>query len=332
MSDRLAAMREWLLRVWPEADPALVPASSDASFRRYFRVRADGVSRIVMDAPPDRESVQRYVQVARKLADAGVHVPDVYAVDEARGFVLLSDLGARTYLDALVDADAAEGLYADAIAALLRQQTCADPSGLPPYDRALLERELGIFREWFLGRHLGVTLDAQADAALVSVEGLLVEAALAQPTTFVHRDFHSRNLMVCEPNPGVLDFQDAVVGPIAYDLVSLLRDCYVAWPRERVAGWLRAYHVQAARAGLPVGSIQEFTRAFDLAGVQRHLKAIGIFARLWHRDGKEAYLGDVPRVLDYVLEAAAMHRELEPLRRLVERAVLPHMESAGSRR
>jgi N-acetylmuramate 1-kinase len=332
MSDRLAEMREWLARVWPEAGAELAPASSDASFRRYFRVRAGGISRIAMDAPPERESVQRYVQVARKLAQAGVHVPDVYAVDEARGFLLLGDFGERTYLDALASADAADALYRDAIAALLRLQTRADPSGLPGYDRALLERELGIFREWFLGRHLGVALDAASDAALASVEKLLVESALAQGTTFVHRDYHSRNLMVCERNPGVLDFQDAVVGPIAYDLVSLLRDCYVGWPSEHVARWLRAYHAQAASAGLPVGSLAELTRAFDLSGVQRHLKALGIFARLWHRDGKGAYLGDMPRVLGHVLEVAAQHRELEPLRALVERDVLPNMPQAGSRR
>jgi aminoglycoside/choline kinase family phosphotransferase len=325
VTERLAELRKWLAAVVAEPDLELFPASSDASFRRYFRVQTADGSRVVMDAPPDRESVQRYVLVARVLSRAGVHVPQILASDPERGFLLLGDLGDRTYLQALEHGQPPDPLYTDALAALLRIQRHAEPDALPPYDRALLERELAIFREWFLERHLGLRIDAAMAADLVAVDAFLVHAALAQPRTVVHRDYHSRNLMVTEPNPGVLDFQDAVVGPIAYDLVSLLRDCYVAWPAEQVTEWLQAYHGRAAAAGLPVGALATFRRAFDLAGVQRHLKAIGIFARLWHRDGKAGYLGDIPRVLSYVQAVAPPYRELDALRRLMEREVLPRM-------
>jgi hypothetical protein len=323
--ERLDELRRWLNEVLPDSRSKLEPASSDASFRRYFRIGTRDGSRIVMDAPPERESVQRYVRIARMFARAGVHVPEVYAVDIERGFLLLGDLGAQTYLDVLANGQAAEPLYADAIAALLRIQKAGDGVELPQYDRALLERELAIFREWFLDRHLGLQLGAPKSAALREVESFLVEAALVQPQTVVHRDYHSRNLMVSSPNPGVLDFQDAVVGPIAYDLVSLLRDCYIAWPPEQVSAWLRGYHAQATAAGLPVGSPADFSRGFDLAGVQRHLKAIGIFARLSHRDGRHGYLGDIPRVLDYVDEVARGYRQLQPLQRLIDRDVRPRL-------
>ena len=325
MPERIDELRRWLAEVIPDRGVDPVPASSDASFRRYFRIGTREGSRIVMDAPPDRESVQRYVLVARKLATAGVHVPEVYAMDVERGFLLLGDLGDETYLDALGRGEPAGSLYGDAIAALLRLQKSGDASGLPEYDRALLVRELAIFREWFLDRHLGVQLDASASAELARVEAFLVDAALAQPRTLVHRDYHSRNLMLSEPNPGVLDFQDAVVGPVAYDLASLLRDCYIAWSSEQVAEWLRDYHEDAKASGLPVGTLATFTRGFDLAGVQRHLKAIGIFARLWHRDGKGGYLADIPRVLDYVQDVAREYRELAPLGGLIEREVRPRL-------
>jgi aminoglycoside/choline kinase family phosphotransferase len=323
--ERVDELRRWLAEVIPDRGVDPVPASSDASFRRYFRIGTREGSRIVMDAPPDRESVQRYVLVARKLATAGVHVPEVYAMDVERGFLLLEDLGDDTYLDALARGEPADPLYADAIETLLRLQKSGDASGLPDYDRALLGRELEIFREWFLERHLGVQLDASVSEALARVEAFLMDAALAQPRTLVHRDYHSRNLMLSEPNPGVLDFQDAVVGPVAYDLVSLLRDCYIAWSRERVAAWLSDYHEDATASGLPVGTLATFTRGFDLAGVQRHLKAIGIFARLWHRDGKDGYLADIPRVLDYVQDVARDYRELAPLACLIEREVRPRL-------
>jgi aminoglycoside/choline kinase family phosphotransferase len=323
VTERSAELRKWLAGVVAEPDLELVPASSDASFRRYFRVHTAVGSRIVMDAPPDRESVQRFVQVASVLARAGVHVPEILASDPERGFLLLGDLGEQTYLQALENGQPADPLYADALDTLLRLQHRAEPDALPLYDRALLERELGIFREWFLERHLGLRLDDSMVADLQAVNAFLVDAALAQPRTVVHRDYHSRNLMVTDPNPGVLDFQDAVVGPIAYDLVSLLRDCYVAWPAAKVTDWVREYHGRAAAVGLPVGTPSAFARAFDLVGVQRHLKAIGIFARLWHRDGKRGYLGDIPRVLDYVQEVVLPYRELNGLRRLIEREVLP---------
>jgi aminoglycoside/choline kinase family phosphotransferase len=323
VTERLSELRAWLAGVLPDGSPDLVPASSDASFRRYFRLRAGGVSRIAMDAPPDRESVQRYVDVARILAGAGVHVPEILALDVGRGFLLLEDLGDATYLDALRRGADAEALYADALAALVRIQSRADAGALPRYDRALLERELGIFREWFLGRHLGVDPEETMPGELARIEAFLVAEALAQPVCFVHRDYHSRNLMPSHPNPGVLDFQDAVAGPVSYDVVSLLRDCYIAWPPARVEAWLHDYHAAAAKAGVPLPQLAAFTRGFDLAGIQRHLKAIGIFARLWHRDGKPGYLDDIPRVLDYVLGVAAGYRELDPLRRLIEEEVLP---------
>jgi aminoglycoside/choline kinase family phosphotransferase len=326
---RLDLLRHWLESTLGFHDFELAPASADASFRRYFRVtRAEG-SAVVMDAPPGKEDVGPYLRVAQMLEDAGVHAPHVIARNAEQGFLLLSDLGSTTYLEALRDPLRAEPLYRDAIAALIRFQSrgrghCA---ALPPYDERLLRNEMRLFPDWLVSRHLGLATDGDFDTTLAGAADLLVANALEQPQVFVHRDYHSRNLMVCDgANPGILDFQDAVHGALTYDLVSLLRDCYIAWPQERVLGWVREYRRLAAEAGLDTGTDEnQFLRWFDLMGVQRHLKAAGIFARLWHRDGKPGYLRDVPRTLSYVVEACARHEDLDSLGNLVRARVLPAM-------
>lgn len=322
------------------SDFDIAPASEDASFRRYFRVtfaNADR-SRIVMDAPPDKEDIGPYIKVAQRLVDAGINAPVVIERNLAEGFLLLSDLGSRTYLMDLSAGRNVDTLYADALAALVRMQKgCARVDDLPPYDEALLRREMELFPDWFLGRHLGLTLTSDERRDLDSAFAALIRSALAQPRVFVHRDYHSRNLMITGgeslgPNPGVLDFQDAVHGPIAYDLVSLLRDCYVAWPIERVRAWVGDYRRMAGAAGLNVGeSEMQLLRWFDLMGVQRHLKAIGIFARLWHRDGKRGYLNDIPRTLDYIRQVAPHYPELGPLLRLIELKVVPALAAMAGR-
>lgn len=292
---------------------SLVPASGDASFRRYFRIEVDGASRIVMDAPPTSENVGSFIDVAGLMERADVTVPRVLASDTERGFVLLSDLGSLRYRDRL-DADTADDLYHDAIMALVRLQQVIreDGSVLPPYDEALLRRELGLFREWFLERDCAVRLSPSSVALYDAVTALLVDSALQQPRVFVHRDYHSRNLMVCQDgNPGILDFQDAVWGPITYDLVSLLRDCYIGWPDQRVERWMGHYLACARDAGVAIPDDPVlFRRWFDLMGMQRHLKAIGIFSRLALRDGKRGYLDDIPRTLGYVIAICERYSEL----------------------
>jgi len=328
---RLTELRTWLrddLR-FPEFE--LTTASEDASFRRYFRVTRPGGTLIVMDAPPAKEDLGPYLRVAGMLGEIGVHAPRVLEANTARGFLLLSDLGSTTYLRALEDRGRADALYGDAIDALIEIQARGMPHAarLPPYDAKLLRFEMSLFPDWLLGRHLGVALEAGEASMLASTMDLLTEAALAQPRVFVHRDYHSRNLMVCPgANPGILDFQDAVHGPISYDLVSLLRDCYIAWPAERVRTWLEHYRRGAARHGLDVAASEtQFARWFDLMCVQRHLKTSGIFCRLWHRDGKPGYLDDIPRTLGYVREAAARHDALAGLVELLDRRVLPRLEA-----
>lgn len=315
------ALARWVADTLADPSCDIRPASADASFRRYFRVRvADGKTYIVMDAPPDKEDSRPYVEVARRLRGLGLNVPEILARDMAQGFLLITDLGAQLYLEALT-ADSVERLYGDALGALVVLQAgiYTDSSFLPPYDAPLLLREMELFREWYLGRHLGLTLSSEQHATLDRSFAVLAESALAQPRVWVHRDYHSRNLMVCpRHNPGILDFQDAVSGPVTYDLVSLLRDCYIAWPRARVEGWVKGYYALAHGSGIPVGDDDAlFLRWFDLMGVQRHLKAIGIFARLNHRDGKSGYLNDIPRTLGYVLDVSARYAELHPLRRLL---------------
>ena len=316
-----------LLTLWLNTLPApaliissLRPASSDASFRRYFRVdAADGGSFIVMDAPPPQENVQPFIDVANLFAATSVTVPTILAQDVAQGFLLLTDLGSTTYLSVLNN-DTAHKLYLDAIDALVLLQSQSKPGVLPDYDRALLHRELMLFPDWYLSKHLGATLTDTQTAELNKVFDILLANNLAQPQVYVHRDYHSRNLMVLERgNPGILDFQDAVYGPLTYDLVSLLRDAYVEWDEEMVLDWAIRYWERARRAGLPVNpDIDAFYRDFEFMGLQRHLKVLGIFARLCHRDGKDAYLKDLPLVMAYTRKTAHRYIELKPLIRLLD--------------
>ena len=311
---RLDLARRWLSIELGLGPYTLAPASSDASFRRYFRVTVGDDTLILMDAPPEKEDSRPFIDLAGRLAEAGVSVPRVLEVNGGQGFLLLTDLGSTPYL-ATLGANTRDRLYGDALDALLRMQTLVRTEGLPVYDERLLRFELGIFREWFLARHLGLSLTDARARALTRAEDELVAAALEQPSGFVHRDYHSRNLMVlAEGNPGVLDFQGALVGPVTYDLVSLLRDCYIAWPPEYVVGTALAFQRRLEAAGvLPETAPATFLRWFDLMGVQRHLKAVGIFARLNHRDGKPHYLGDIPRTLGYVREVASRRPELRGL-------------------
>ena len=319
---RLTQVSTWLATL---TAPALIvgslrPASADASFRRYFRIDgSDGATYIVMDAPPPQEDVRPFIKVAEMFGATGVTVPTVLAQDVAHGFLLLSDMGTTTYLQQLSN-DTAHKLYLDAIESLVLLQVQSQPDVLPEYDRALLQRELMLFPDWYLNKHLGVTLTDDQTTTLHKVFDVLLANNLAQPQVYVHRDYHSRNLMVLDKgNPGILDFQDAVYGPITYDLVSLLRDAYVKWDEEMVLDWAIRYWERAKRAGLPVNpDIDAFYRDFEFMGLQRHLKVLGIFARLSHRDGKDAYLNDMPLVMEYVSKTAHRYIELKPLIRLLE--------------
>lgn len=314
--------REQQLCAWLKTLPGfgefgITPASGDASFRRYFRITAGADSWIAMDAPPDKEDTQPFVAITRRLQAGGLSVPHCFHADEQSGFLLLTDLGTELYLDRLCS-ETADELYGDALAALLRMQGLP-ADGLPSYDEQLLLREMELFREWFLERHLGAQLTREQHATLDHIFTQLVSSALDQPVVFVHRDYHSRNLIVVPAgtkidNPGILDYQDAVCGPITYDLVSLLRDCYVDWPQARVEDWALGYRDRAAEAGI-VGEIGDslWLHWFDFMGVQRHLKAIGIFSRLNHRDGKVGYLRDIPRTLAYVQGAASRHDSIGAL-------------------
>ncbi|MGH8482600.1 MAG: aminoglycoside phosphotransferase family protein, partial [Nevskiaceae bacterium] len=300
------------------------------------RPHAGARSWIVMDAPPGREDCRPFVAVARLLRGWGLHAPEIVAEDLAQGFLLLSDLGTQTFLEALAEGNAdapfVDSLFADAVGALvtLQARAQAEPAalaGLPPYDATLLWREARLFGDWYLPRHLGVTLHGEEAGELERVLGLLVKSALAQPRTFVHRDYMPRNLMVSTPNPGILDFQDAVVGPVSYDAVCLFKDAFLSWPAARVEGWLRGYWEQARAAQLPVpASFAEFWRQAEWMGLQRHLKVLGIFARLTYRDGKAHYVADTPRFVRYVMEVAPRYPELAPLASLFRRHVLPKVE------
>lgn len=317
---RQALIATWLAACYPGRPFTLTPASADASFRRYFRVTfGEGPSCIVMDAPPPHEDCRPWLAVQRLFHAAGVHVPEVLAEDVEQGFLLLSDLGGTTYLTALGASNAA-GLYIDAIDALVRIQVASRPGVLPEYDRALLLRELELFPEWYLARHLQIELSAAERESLRQVFERILAVNLAEPRVFVHRDYHSRNLMVASPNPGIIDFQDAVYGPLSYDMVSLLRDAYITWDEEQELDWLIAYWERARRAGLPIAAdFAAFHCDYEWMGVQRQLKVLGIFARLCHRDGKADYLNDMPRVLAYLRRTCERYDALSPLRRILDR-------------
>jgi aminoglycoside/choline kinase family phosphotransferase len=327
MDTRLSLLRDWLRSI-PDGHglqpDTLRPASADASFRRYFRVDAaarHGGTLIAMDAPPPMEDCAPFVHAAEVLARGGVTVPAVIEADLPRGLLLLEDFGTVTYLSRL-DAASAPALYGDAMRALVAMQRASDADSFPPYDRALLMRELRLFPDWYLARHKGVTLDAADQATLDAAFETLIANIEAQPRVHVHRDFHSRNLMVLPGarNPGILDFQDAVHGPITYDLVSLLRDAYVRWEEEAVLDWAIRYWQQALAARLPVSAdFGAFYRDFEWMGLQRHLKVLGIFARLCHRDGKDGYVADMPRVMGYVHAVLTRYNGFGALARLLDR-------------
>lgn len=319
MDDRLNALDAWLRATLANAPFRIEPASADASFRRYFRVFLDeGRTLIAMDAPPQREDSAPFVRIAKMFRDAGLNAPEVLAQDLAAGFLLLTDLGTRSYLQAL-RAENFDALFGDATTALVKWQSATRPGSLPAYDEALLRRELSLFPEWYVGRHLGVQLDDRQRQALEATFQRILAANLAEPRVNVHRDYMPRNLMVCEPNPGILDFQDAVIGPISYDVACLFRDAFISWDEERVLDGTIRYWEKARKAGLPVRpDFGDFWRDVEWMGLQRHLKVLGIFARLHYRDGKQGYLEDTPRFIGYVRHAVGRYGELAALGRLLD--------------
>jgi aminoglycoside/choline kinase family phosphotransferase len=325
IDSRLDTLRNWLIGLkpsWQLDISTLAPASADASFRRYFRIHSqnpDLGSLIVMDAPPEHEPLTSFISVAILLTEAGLHVPKILEINLGQGFLLLSDLGTNTYLAELTE-KTADYLYADASDTLVKMQLASKANVLPNYDATFLHRELDLFPDWYLKKHLQIKLTQTQDLQLRQAFALIVQNNLAQPQVYVHRDFHSRNLMVtANHNPGVLDFQDAVYGPITYDACSLWRDAYIAWPEERVLDWLIQYWEKGRKQGLPMADdFGQFYRDFEWMGLQRHLKVLGIFARLCHRDGKDAYLKDIPLVLQYALATAKRYIELKPLARILE--------------
>ena len=330
---RLAELTAWLATSLGTRSIRLAPASADASFRRYFRVWDGATTWIAMDAPPPNEDVRPFVSVARRLHAAGLSVPVVADADEARGFLRLTDLGSTHYLAAFQAGFTPEALYPSAARALCRMQ--CDPSlgaGLTAYDASVMAREVSLFPDWFLRRHLDMEPGPSVLAIIARSLAVMTTAAAAQPQVFVHRDYHSRNLMLLdERGPGVLDFQDAIRGPVGYDLVSLYKDCYVRWPRDAVLGWVEEYRQLAVAGGLRLPGRDEFVRGFDLIGLQRHLKVLGIFARLWYRDGKASYLADLPRVLAYVREVTLLYPELAELEQFLVAEVEPRFAAAQRR-
>jgi len=315
---RRAALENWLAQVLG-ATPYLEPVSSDASFRRYFRlIDATGASLIAMDAPPAHEDTAQFLAVAGLMRGAGVHVPEVYAAAPAAGFALLSDLGTRTYLNAIGEANA-DALIADALSTLVRWQSATRPCCLPPYDEAVLRRELALFPDWYVARHLGRRFTSGQSRSWARVCDALVRLVRAQPQVYVHRDFILRNLMVSIPCPGVIDFQDALIGPMAYDVLTLFRDAFYHCAEARIARGVERYLELARAAKLPVpATTDEFLRWFDLIGVQRHLKVIGIFARLAYRDRKPRYLAEIPRFLGYLNDVAPRYPETATLVSLLD--------------
>lgn len=315
--DRQLELEQWLNGILSNQSFSISVASADASFRRYFRVHLDDRTLIAMDAPPEKESCEPFVRIAGLFAACGINVPSVVAQDLSQGFLLLTDLGDDTYLSILDDKNAQQ-LYGDATAALIQLQLASKPNMLPQYDQALLMREMQLFKDWYIEKHLNITLDANQQSVLDRTFDLLQENARQQTQTYVHRDYHARNLMVCNQNPGILDFQDAVYGPITYDLVSLFKDAYIEWDEALVIDWLVRYWEKAKQVGLLV---QEdfglFYRDFEWMGAQRHIKILGIFARLNYRDGKEAYIKDMPLVMHYLRRVCERYPELRPMFKLL---------------
>ncbi len=338
-TDRHATLLEFVRGALANEEFKISRASADASFRSYWRIALAATETdperhwIVMDAPPDKEDLGAWLEIDSRLRAAGLHAPEVLSVDLQFGFVLMQDFGVRTYLPELAE-KTVDGLYADALDALLRMQTRVDVTGLPAYDRERLVTEMELLPEWFLKRHLGHEISREDRDIIDAAFACLVHAADEQPRAFVHRDFHSRNLMIIDHdgaanesgmlvNPAIIDFQDAVIGPVTYDLVSLLRDCYIEWDAERVEGWVEAYRLRLQATHLlgPEISATQFARWFDLMGLQRHLKILGIFCRLWYRDGKRQYLNDLALCWRYAIDVARRYPELHDLAALLERAL-----------
>lgn len=315
---RYLTLVNWLESTLHHTEFTLTTASADASFRRYFRVHLADRTLIAMDAPPTHENCEPFVRIAALFSEAGMHVPAVIAQDLAQGFLLLSDLGDVTYLSQLNETTA-PALYHDACMALVKLQQASKPGVLPNYDEALLTREMQLFPDWYISQHMGMQLEEKQQQDLQKTFALINRNILSQTQVYVHRDYHSRNLMVCQDNPGVLDFQDAVLGAITYDLVSLFKDAYISWEEEHIIDWLVRYWQHAKTHNVPVpGDFSEFYRDFEYMGVQRHIKVLGIFARLYHRDGKQGYLKDMPLVMHYLRKACERYIELKPLLRLLD--------------
>jgi len=335
---RLEQLSQWLRQDLNLPVERIDVASADASFRRYFRVfRPLGVSMVAMDAPPEHEDVGPYLHVSELLSSIGVHVPAIHEVNREQGFLLMEDLGSTPYLSELQDRSRGPALYGDALAALHRMQVDGGHllAELAPYDEPVLQREMQLLPDWFFDRHLQIELSREEQSLLDETRAFLVAEALSQPSVFVHRDYHSRNLMVLrEQGPGVIDFQDALSGPIGYDLASLLKDCYIRWSRAEVEQWLCDYRellLTSKRADLAGCDEREFIRWFDMIGLQRHIKILGIFARLWWRDGKAGYLNDLPLTLDYVIDACGRYPETQALGHWFASRVAPSLPLANSR-
>jgi aminoglycoside/choline kinase family phosphotransferase len=315
---RFALLKNWIGSQFPGTSFTLDAASEDASFRRYFRVKFEDHSLIAMDAPPSHEDCQPFIKVSELFYAAGAHVPRVLARNLEQGFLLLDDLGTTTYLQILKD-DNANRLYLDAIESLIKIQLASCAAVLPDYDETLLLREMHLFPDWYVAKHLRLSLSPAQANVLNSVFKRILQNNLAQPRVYVHRDYHSRNLMLSDPNPGILDFQDAVYGPITYDVVSLFKDAYICWDEERILDWVVRYWECAKKAGLPAAAdFAEFYRDFEWMGVQRHLKVLGIFARLYYRDGKDAYLKNLPLVMQYLRKTCERYSDFSPLLKLLD--------------
>jgi len=327
MPDRYNSLQNWLTEILGTSAFNLKPASEDASFRTYHRLFLKNKTFIVMDAPPEQENCKVFIKITKKLRACDVNVPIIHNVNIEQGFLLLSDLGNDLYLNKLNKSSIYE-LYSDALSTLVSIQVLVNVGGVDEYDKSLLISEMNLFREWLIEKHLNIKLSDSQVKILTTLFDLLVNNALQQPKVFVHRDFHSRNLMVTkENNPGVIDYQDAVYGPISYDLVSILKDCYIKWPKEEIDKWIDFYlnKLYEEKAQYRINR-DEFVRWFDLMGVQRHLKASGIFARLSHRDGKHNFLEDIPRTLSYILDLKETYEELQPICIILEELVLPRLK------
>lgn len=326
MSKRLQQLHHWLQTECQYHDYKLTPASADASFRRYFRMQqSDQSSLIIMDAPPEKENCAPFIKIAQRLTKMDCHAPNIIKTNLELGFLLLEDLGDRLYLNEL-NKDTVDRLYGDALSALMTMQTCIETSDLPEYSETLLKQELDLFTDWYLVQQMLYPLSTTEEADLAHIFTQLIENQLEQPSVFVHRDYHSRNLLVCNPpTPGIIDFQDAVKGALTYDLVSLIKDCYIRWPRTKVLEWIEGYYHLAQQSGILNAkiSLETFIRWTDLTGVQRHLKAIGIFSRLDIRDQKSDYIKEIPRTAYYIIELAKVYPELTPLIQILRETTKP---------